>query len=1154
MGRQILLLGIGQSGCTVAELFSNKLNKDGSVVHAFSVDTDERTLSKTSSSSVISMTNEGSLYSVVEELGAEKISSWFPCDWENDHSDFIKNLDMKTGSNLWRMKAFLSFAAYLSNKKNVERLHNELKSIVKSCKDDDEIELHTVASLAGGTGSGLFLPFVLYIKKYIKSIGGRISSSSAILVMPGVYENCFSAEQRVKSFSNAYSAMRELNAVDRTVSFEPSENENNSYIPIDFKIGEKKGIPELLFDSEKEEYRTMEASPFNRVILFDRVPDVNSVQAHMSIINDILISICFHGDSPEKKTLKSKKTGIVYEGISISKVKYPIGSIVKYITTKQLHNFIMKEFCSLTDMVNTITRNESNLSYRYSKKISDDTLFTAKLITSYIEDDMSPNKILKRRDDSDDNNDIYRNLWNSDYNEIISKYVCDSFEFDSIKELLAETTRTLIPADQKSNIFTVKKERKMLADLAKKCKDLLNDFYVRSIKSLTEGSQEFEDSILNKDNKDISIITNLIMENGKYIHPTFALIRLGLLYQELSGYIPSDLDFDIDYAPKSHIPAKLLIVDYTKKKKTRYSRLGDKRFFELLMETVPFVEEEEDNEQNKPLNDSDLRNETDASAAVVYAERIADDEDLFRYDLETVCKKLQTIFRACRYKAVLDIVGRLIKKYLSVADSIYRYENDVALEIKRCSVLDSTNGGNLVNVGVDPANKESMYNEYIDSYFKEKEKSIDIDGAVGELIASVALDSESEISGIDLSEKIRRIYEDHMMTTDFYKSSIDRDVLSASVDSVNNRFGRSDCTYSKIFLEKYIPIRVRRYGEAALVRSVGNYCLAILPCELRDNMLENPHSYDNCSPEEYINRIMYDAGEYNATSTFAEKVDRHQMFIRREISGFPLYFVESLNELSDDCIAYKSYLKSRRLAKDQLTYMWNSGLGIKRTVSTRIPYISPEAQHGYELSVVKAVLYALIVEDIFVNDLEDVGDVYYLRGENGRIPVLFEDKPVLKKQIKKLMLWAYADEEWTTLYSERFDQEFLGKKRITINEFSNHEDIIAKIINSGRVTRLKYGLSTLFLQLYDSKALDNFALSYRIAELLDQIISDYSLNGALEHDEYTVHIYNVLNRSFADDFIDRFGKPKGKTFIKWLNSNGYFKLLSYHGESKDHEI
>ena len=110
MGRQILLLGIGQSGCTVAELFSNKLNKDGSVVHAFSVDTDERTLSKTSSSSVISMTNDGSLYSVVEELGAEKISSWFPCDWENDHSDFIKNLDMKTGSNLWRMKAFLSFA------------------------------------------------------------------------------------------------------------------------------------------------------------------------------------------------------------------------------------------------------------------------------------------------------------------------------------------------------------------------------------------------------------------------------------------------------------------------------------------------------------------------------------------------------------------------------------------------------------------------------------------------------------------------------------------------------------------------------------------------------------------------------------------------------------------------------------------------------------------------------------------------------------------------------------------------------------------------------------------------------------------------------------------------------------------------------------
>ena len=63
MGKKVLLIGIGQTGCSVAELFSNKMNKDGAV--AVGIDTDEITLGAMNNALAIPMTDEGSLLSVV---------------------------------------------------------------------------------------------------------------------------------------------------------------------------------------------------------------------------------------------------------------------------------------------------------------------------------------------------------------------------------------------------------------------------------------------------------------------------------------------------------------------------------------------------------------------------------------------------------------------------------------------------------------------------------------------------------------------------------------------------------------------------------------------------------------------------------------------------------------------------------------------------------------------------------------------------------------------------------------------------------------------------------------------------------------------------------------------------------------------------------
>ena len=99
--RQILLIGIGQTGITVAESFLSRFHSSDTMLKALAVDTDRRVLSDILSADKIDLSDSRSLSGVAEALGEDKVSSYFPCDWVNDRSAQLKGLDMHSGSNLW---------------------------------------------------------------------------------------------------------------------------------------------------------------------------------------------------------------------------------------------------------------------------------------------------------------------------------------------------------------------------------------------------------------------------------------------------------------------------------------------------------------------------------------------------------------------------------------------------------------------------------------------------------------------------------------------------------------------------------------------------------------------------------------------------------------------------------------------------------------------------------------------------------------------------------------------------------------------------------------------------------------------------------------------------------------------------------------------
>ena len=354
MGKQILLLGIGQTGCEVGEAFLHRMQSDTVGTRAFAVDTDARTFVNTELAKKVPMVSDSSLHAAVERLGNEWVRGFFPADWEKDGTDFAKRLPMDSGANLWRMKAYISFLDFLGNKKMMERFHSELNAVA-DLAGADGIELLTVASTVGGTGSGLFLPVTLYVKKYLKSIGARIVSSNCLLVMPKIYEQSLSSEQRIKGYANAYAALRELNAVNVAAFGEGG----TGHPPIGFKLGDEQAKCGVLFDTESPEFCNKESAPFDKVIIFERTPGVNSVTAHVDIIADVLVSVSKCGAELSTEANENESSTAVYEGISLTKVSYAPDSIVKYISKVQAEAALNGEVAALCKEIKTDAKKRS---------------------------------------------------------------------------------------------------------------------------------------------------------------------------------------------------------------------------------------------------------------------------------------------------------------------------------------------------------------------------------------------------------------------------------------------------------------------------------------------------------------------------------------------------------------------------------------------------------------------------------------------------------------------------------------------------------------------------------------------------------------------------------------------------------------------------
>lgn len=980
--KNVLVLGIGGSGNNVVRLYS-QFKKKFQTSYFLAIDSDIQAVEKNGEIPSLCLTEYISLGNVVEKLGKDNVGEWFPCDDSQNKVAFYKSLDMGYGANGWRMKGLLSFEYMLSDSDKRNVFLTALDKLVDK-ESDDVPEIVIVSSLCGGTGSALFIPIALYIKRYLSSFHKKNANIRVLLSCPEVYANSLTAENRVKAYANAYAALTELNAVDLVSKGYNAEAKEKNKCKVTFKIGSKKskGIG-MLFDADAKEFATPSAFPFKTVYLFDRIPGLMNVPAHetaMAKVLDVLLS-----DNDCGNYLN------VYAGISVAEIVFPCENISEYVAKRKNFDdingewsFIYKEmdqeFAADTDELVSFAKNFTGAYKRlfgqsgYDQYLAlgrekEDDLLVADLKTC-------PKMA-------------------SDFVEKYFKKLSDNFSL-ILSEINGEITAEIKSNDNdvlRSSLFDGKKRKQIKAEKVRskavKYCDLLLSYYKNIKEICNEKTGKITDVLLNESGA-CSLLNNFITKDGDYLHPVITTLLLSDLYVYLKGYvtafreIPKGFFSDVE---ADELPDYLLInADKPYSEYEEYRRLG-----ELRLKAV--AEMSADAFSSKLINAfPDIKNDF-----------IAISDELFR------------LFMRFALEQAISTVGDLLRKYSTLLEKVPSLINDHRVDLKVARIVNTVDSCTRMNVGVKEENKEKAYNIYV----KLTENDFSRDSATGRIIYEyVTGKTENYYDELVREEKLRVEKCDAISKacdSDILRVLHDGDIFKSQTDLDK---GTASHDLKRALGFAALPLDIAEYGDVKKGKptSIAVSYFPIESAEFAKSLVGGSTLKD--SLEQYLYRF----GSFETGIEISDTIPKNQIVTVKKIYDFELYRFNKINEADVNCEYYKDFIKALSVKKEQSTEMWNPRL-IKETKGDFIPFISPVVQDKFEKAVYKSTIYMLYKGLFVTSEDESKQQIFcYLDGEK-REEATFEKERISVKTPERLFGFLRENATLSINYGKAFDDD-----------------------------------------------------------------------------------------------------------------------------------
>ncbi|MCQ2385387.1 MAG: tubulin-like doman-containing protein, partial [Clostridia bacterium] len=341
----VLIIGVGGTGSDAVDMLYKRIQtlkgEKNFRIKAVVFDTDDGDMAKIGEATTVSMSQNGTVGTVCDKLGVANVEEWFPFD-----DPAIRALPMNKGAGQWRKKSFLAFMAAMEQPERSLTFHRVMDSLFDSTDKDATYQIYTVASLAGGTGSGSFIPITLYAKRYmLETMHASSVQTAAVLACPGIYADQQTTEEnRSKVYANAYAILRELNAMNLVANGYNNSDADIHHAPIKFKLGAEGTQVGVLFDSSDEKYwEATKATPFNNVFLFDKILGCESIKKHNEVLADSLftvlctsIGVAIDSEMDNHILLRAlAQNTAIYASLGTSRLEYPKDTLLDYLAHKK---------------------------------------------------------------------------------------------------------------------------------------------------------------------------------------------------------------------------------------------------------------------------------------------------------------------------------------------------------------------------------------------------------------------------------------------------------------------------------------------------------------------------------------------------------------------------------------------------------------------------------------------------------------------------------------------------------------------------------------------------------------------------------------------------------------------------------------------------
>ena len=1096
--KNILLIGVGGTGSKTVDILFQKVQELGqneNRINAVVFDTDAGDIKKIEWATPIPMADNASVGTICDRIGSNYIREWFPCE-----DKAIRSQEMFRGASQWRKKSYLAFLNTMNKPKYRSAFINVLEKM--TLDPNAPCEVYIITSVAGGTGSGSFIPIALFAKRYLRKNLGKSPIINALIALPDIYAEGQTPENTTKIYANAYAIFRELNAINLVSRGYNKGDQLNKKAPVRMTIGHREEPSVgMLFDSMDKSFWTPDAAPFNQVFVLDKIPNVTSVTAHNIVLANSLYSlICteigdrFDSEISNHELVHSQNNGssAIYAGISTSEIRFPKETILDYVAHKKTVEACEGDMLALHKAVEAkIKENEIQYKEMGRAYTMGDTGYADIVINELYNDaennDGKINDIVERGTcvyDKEGNKIDGENTAVKHFNFIDKEIAKKLPKYNDYENII---NAAVVDAKEDANAEAVQ-------DCVNKAHNAIKNYFISCVETIKRMKTSLSNTIICLDkkyelnaNNNLSLINAILKDGKNYVHPVSAIVQLCRFKKELAAKTKPENNAYAEIITKREIgdiPKEFIVAvkepnsdDSSTKlkiKKSAYYKMGETRFLDII----------KDNDFEE-VKKSDFA--TDAHIIGLDA----------KLTLEEIRLKSVAELKALVYANVNKAVDMLIAKYRSFFVRFAKEKENLIELTKDVRRKDADTQDSVINVYSSVEEKDSILKKVLESAGPATaQEVIETDNIVGKGVFSSVFNAacaelsqatdfndkdakainslfgamvEAYKKSIKVSDSFAEIYNCNIVEAVKMSCAENKDKAKAKIKEYFSTAAEAARPSIKIDMRDNIgdivkPANVTVFmmstNTARFIKKNAEYFELKVPTDQK----KESKVLEACA-EQFIRSF---SGDESARVAVVDAMLDNVLYCTGEVMDVSPLRITKFNELGSDNVYFNHYQQAIYNSKHYETEMWNPHLGNNLHLRGYLPYMNEKMEKIYDDKMIKALFYGLHNGRIKLDKRATAGRnnnakmFYLIDGEGRQNAIRTRDgNEINLENVAQLIKWFRNQDEFIQDWSVKFDDEILGEKNKLPNITSDtqYKDLEAQITSSKFMTWLN---TTLF--------------------------------------------------------------------------------------------